>query len=352
MSVLDDPDAISRADPSDFLGVVESFSQQLVEARRRALETKVLPPADGVTSIAVLGMGGSGLSGDVLRVVLGPDYPLPIVSVKGYELPGWVGPDTLVFAVSYSGNTEEILEAFEKALERKARVLAVASGGKLLDRAAEEFLGFIQVPGGLQPRAALGYLATPVLVACERLGVASSVLPQVEEAIEVLQRRSQEWGREVPADQNVTKQTAELLAGKVPVVYGSEGLGEVAAYRWKCHLNECSKAPAFSAAFPELNHNEIVGWGGSQGVGPFAFVFLRHRGEHPRTEGHVGFTERQVPGPSAVVTSEASSPLARLLELIYHGDFAATYLAILRGVDPAPVEVIEALKRELSGEES
>lgn len=355
MNDLDDLALVGKCDPSDFLGAVEGFPDQLRDAHERSLRAELLPGLKGIDSVAVLGMGGSGISGDVARVILGEESNLFVQTLKGYELPKWVGPKTLVFAVSYSGNTEETLTTFEEATQnRRAPVVIVTTGGELAARGRKLGVPIVEVPEGLQPRAAFGYLSIPILVVCERMGLGPKAGPAIEETIALAGRRSAQWGREVPASQNSAKQLALRLAGKVPLIYGSEGLAEVAAYRWKCQFNECSKVPAWWHVFPELNHNEVVGW---KQLAPLtrdsmALLVLRHDGEHPRItkrievtlpliEANLGFVQQ--------VRAEGSSALARLIDLTYFGDFVGTYLAIAQGIDPAPVEVIAILKSKLAG---
>lgn len=333
------------SEPSDFLGVVEDFPVQLRAAFEIAQGVEAIPSIADVRSIAVLGMGGSGISGDVLSTLLA-DTQLFVATIKGYELPGWVGDQTLVFAASYSGDTEETLSVCDQAKERGAHIVSITTGGMLGDR-----FGGVRIPPGLQPRAALGYLAVPLLVICSRMGLTKSFDQDIDETIDLMQRRSKEYGRNV-AD-NPAMQLAAALQGRVPIIYGSEGIAAVAAYRWKCQLNECSKVPAFHNSFAELNHNEIVGWAelAEMTAESMALVVLRSGAEHPRIQKRIEVTLPMIQSHFSSVHSlagEGSSALARMFDLIYQGDFVATYLALLQGVDPAPVEVIATLKRKMS----
>ncbi|MGH2705010.1 MAG: bifunctional phosphoglucose/phosphomannose isomerase [Actinomycetota bacterium] len=348
---LDDVSSFARVDPDDFLGVVERFPHQLLEAWQIGLDAGGLPDVAGIDSIAVLGMGGSGISGDVASAVLGPVTRLIIGSVKGYAVPGWVGPGTLLFAVSYSGDTEETLAAFDAALERGARVVIVASGGELAERGRSGGVPVIGVPGGLQPRAAIGYLAMPILAVCARLGLVPPLADEIAEAAALAEARARECGRASPVGRNPAKALALRLARSLPVVYGSEGVAAVAAYRWKCQLNEVAKVPATTGIYPEVNHNEVVGWGGRADIArKCALVVLRHPGEHPRVARRIEVTRSLLGGNFGVVeevATQASSRLARLLDLAYIGDFTSTYLALATGIDPTPVEIIDRLKRSL-----
>jgi glucose/mannose-6-phosphate isomerase len=356
---LDDLGFVHEIDPAGFLGSVETLADQVRDGARLGRQATGLPDGSGFLGVAILGLGGSGISGDICRAVLGGSSPVFLQTVKGYALPAWVGPTTLVFAVSYSGDTEETLEAFEAALRRKARVMAVASGGRLLSRAANFGLPTIQVPGGLQPRAAIGYLAMPLLVVCERLGLGPDMASSIAESARLLEARATEYGREAPVSANAAKRLALQLLDVAPLIYGSDGPAEVAAYRWKCELNEVAKVPAVCNVFPELNHNEVVGWGpdpgrpgdprDGEGAKP-GLIVLRHDGEHPRIARRIEVTLSMLGSRFSLVEQVralGSSVLARLLDLCYLGDFTSTYLALARGVDPTPVEVIERLKQSL-----
>jgi glucose/mannose-6-phosphate isomerase len=350
---LDDAEALAATDPADFLGSVEQFPVQVEEAWKLGAEAADLPEGEGVSSLAILGVGGSGISGDAVRGVLGARSRLPVHTLRGSDLPAWVGRNTLVFAVSYSGNTEETLHLFDQARGRGARLVALTSGGVLGERAGAAGAAVVLLPDGLQPRAALGYLTIPILVVLERLGLGPHVTGDLAGAIGLLQQRAAEYGRSSPAESNAAKRLALSLMGKLPWVYGSEGLSEVAAYRWKCQMNECAKTPCSSNFFPELTHNEVVGWSGKAQLTRVngALVVLRHDGESPAMARRIDATLRLIRRSFAVATeirAQGPSELARFLDLTYLGDFTSTYLAIARGVDPAPVEPIERLKRELA----
>lgn len=293
------------------------------------------------------------MSGEVCRGVIASRSPLPVVTLRGYELPLWVGPDTLVFAASYSGNTEETLELFDRACERGARMVVVSSGGALTERARLAGVPIVGVTEGLQPRAALGCLAVPMLEICHRVGVGPAVGEDIAETIGLLECRAAECHRAVPVTTNPAKILALRLIGKLAWIYGAEGLSEVAAYRWKCQLNECAKVLACWNCFPELTHNELVGWDGQATGASAALIVLRHKGEHPRVARRIDSVLPMIEGCFDLleqVWARGSSALARLLDLCYLGDFTSTYLGLARGVDPGPVEVIECLKQRLAAD--
>lgn len=351
---LDDGAAIERLDSLDVLGAAERFAEQCREGWALGRAARDLPGADGLQHVVVLGMGGSGISGDVLRAVVEPRLAVPVVTLKGYgPLPEWVGRNSLVFAVSYSGNTEETLAAFEQAHDRGARGVTVSSGGRLAELASMYGVTHVGVPTGLQPRASLGFLSLPLLAVLCGMELLPPLDDDVAEAVEVLGEVCRRCHRRTPVANNPAKSLAVRLSGRVPVVYGGEGIGAVAAYRFKCDLNEYAKVPAHWHYLPELDHNEIVGWSGLQELtrAHYCVVLLRDRCEHERIALRFDVTARLIAGSAADVVpvhSQGQGDLARLLSLIATTQFAAIYTGLARGVDPGPVEVIEALKAELS----
>ncbi|MDQ4149859.1 MAG: bifunctional phosphoglucose/phosphomannose isomerase [Actinomycetota bacterium] len=350
MTDLDDLSAIERADPGGFLECVEGSPGQVERGWELGKGVGSLPDPAGVSSVLVTGMGGSGISGDLMNAVLGSGFPHVAYTCKGYDLPGWVGEETLVLAVSYSGRTEETLQAFEKAFARGASLVTISAGGPLADLGESRRCPAVVLPPGLQPRAALGYMSMALLGICQRMGW-TDLEADVVETVELLGKRIDEYGRRSPASGNPAKQLAARLVHRLPLVYGSEGLAEVAAYRWKCQFNECSKIASYNHFFPELDHNEISGWAGTDRLDcPTTVIVLRHRHEHPRVERRIEVTLPLIAERVTAVEevhAGGDSPLANLMDLICLGDFAATYVALLSGVDPSKVELIDEVKRQL-----
>jgi len=278
---------------------------------------------------------------------------LPVVTCKGYELPKFVDSDTLVFAVSYLGNTEETLDTTGQALERGARIVAVSSGGKLTAIAEAESIPVFRIPGGLQPRAALGYLAVPIMSALDRMGMVPGAAEKFREALPMLEVRLGEYGPSAAEDDNGPLRLARELTGFVPVVYGAEGYLAVAASRWKAQFNEMAKVPAFHNYFPELNHNETVGWENLAEVcGRCHVVVLGEPALHPRIEKRVKITIDLIQGSVGGVTricARGSNTVERLLDLVYFGDFASVYLALATGQDPTPIARIDEFKKRMAG---
>ena len=352
MSVLDDRGHIAAVDASDALGFVERAAEQWAEGVRRARASSISVQSTGIRNVVICGMGGSGVAGDVAAAVGAPVSPVPIAVVKGYDLPSYVASDTLVVCASYSGNTEETLSCFAQARARAARIVTVATGGKLAELATDEGLARISPVEGLQPRAALYSLVPSVLVTLERLNVLPDMSADLKEAESVLDARATELRREVPVVTNEAKRLAAALGGRLPIVWGQEGILAVAAVRWRCQLNENAKMPAWSAVLPELDHNEIVGYDPGIGVlADVAVIILRSPEEHPRISRRVDTTVQAMEARVGAVLQVAASgeaPLARLMSACLMGDFVSVYCALLRGVDPTPVAVIEGLKQQLA----
>ena len=352
---LDDLEALERLDSEDVLGAVERFAEQCREAWFTGKAADQLPAADGVDGVVVLGMGGSGISGDVMRALVESRLSVPIQVIKGYgqPMPEWVGRNTLVFAVSYSGSTEETVTALEEAIARGARIVTVSSGGPLADIATRHGLTHVKIPSGLQPRASLGYLTMPLLAVMVSMGLLPDLQEDVDEAVGVLTEIGERCHRKREASENPAKELANEIFGRVPVVYGGEGIGAVAAYRFKCDLNEYGKTPAFWHALPELDHNEIVGW---KELAPltkerFLLIMLRDPDEHERVALRFEITRDIVRDNVAGIVelqAEGTSPLARILSLILVTQLAAIYVGLAYGEDPGPVASIMKLKAELA----
>jgi glucose/mannose-6-phosphate isomerase len=351
---LEDKGALADLDSEDVLGAVERFPEQCREAWEIGSATPGLPRGDGIESIVVLGMGGSGVSGDVTQAVVEPRLPIPFRTIKSYgPIPGWVGRNTLAFAVSYSGSTEETVAALDTVHDRGARVVTISSGGPLKHMAVDLGLAHVQIPPGLQPRASLGYLTLPILAVLSQMGLIPKADSEVEEAVKVLSEMAADRHRDRATNENPAKDLARRIHGRVPVIYGGYGIGATAAYRFKCDLNEYGKTPAFWHYLPELDHNEIVGWNQLARLTSenFMCILLRDPSDGDRVDLRFEITRRLTEQHFAEVVeihSQGSSELARLLSLIFATQLAAIYVGFCYDVDPGPVDVIQRLKSELS----
>jgi glucose/mannose-6-phosphate isomerase len=344
----------TAGDTLGFLDAVAGLPEQLVAAHDAAavLGPSDLPRREAIDSIAVLGLGGSGIAGDVLAAVVGGELAVPVVVLKQMRTPAWIGPRTLVFALSYSGGTEETLSMTRGALAAGAPVVAVTCGGEL--GAMVEAGGglVVRCPEGLMPRAALGALVAPLFVCLFRMGMLAEAHALLVQAQEQLARRRDRCVPAVEGPANPARELARRIERTIPLVHGGGALGAVAAYRWKCDFNENAKAPAFWHAHPELDHNEICGWGqhGDVTRQVMTLVELRHGFEHERLEPRFAYAREltsEVFAQVLTVEAQGESRLAQVLDLMYLGDWVSCYVALANDVDPGPIDAIAQLKQEL-----
>ncbi len=309
------------------------------------------PDASWVQQIVAFGLGGSGIGGDILVATAGAVLPVPAVVVKSYECPAFVGEDTLVFALSASGDTEETIEATSQAALNGARVVAVTGGGELGRLAAGWGAPVIPIPLDLpQPRTAVAAMSIPPLVVLEDLGLFRGARAWIAEAVEHLKRRRDAL---VAAGEGGEPAAVARSIGRTwPLMHGGGGVGATAAQRWKTQINENAKAPAFWSTQPELCHNEVCGWGQHGDVSRqlLTVVQLRHDGEHPQVSRRfelVAELMREVVADVIEVRAQGEGDLAQLFDLILTGDLTSWWLATAEGIDPGPVPVLVDLKAQL-----
>jgi len=354
VSTLDDASLIDAVDRSQMLAAIGAAADHWRDgaARARAVSLEHIPDHSRLTNVVVCGMGGSGIAGDVVALAAAESGSLPVTVVKGSSLPSYTGPHTLVLMVSYSGDTAETLSCFEQAHAIGSQMIAIATGGRLAEMASAHAFPHVAVAAGMQPRAAFGYLAGAALAVCERLGVIGDMTADLVEADELLREQAAACAPPSATAANPAKTIADALQGVLPVVWGQEGPLAVAAARWKTQLNENAKVPAYASSFSELDHNEIVGIGpGSPRGESLAIVALRSAVEDARMTLRIDATLKVAREAGCRVVEAAvrgATTIGRLAAAAQLGDFVSTYLAVLRSVDPTPVEAIARLKAELA----
>lgn len=303
-------------------------------------------------NIVISGLGGSAIGGDILRSYALSQARLPMLVNRGYDCPAFVSPKTLFLAISYSGNTEETLSSYQQARAKGAAIICISSGGKMESMAGEDGYAMLKIPGGMVPRAATGLLFAPAALLLEKLGILKGVKSDIEETIKVLENIRQNLNPDIDIAGNPAKTIAAKLKGSIPVVWGTAGFSEAAALRWKAQINENAKSPAYYNIFPELNHNEIVGFEVPEDLlAKIALVILRDEFDHAQVKKRIAISQQIVTGrvkEVIEVSSQGKSWLARFYSLCYLGDYASTYLALEYGINPTPVKVIDYLKAELA----
>jgi glucose/mannose-6-phosphate isomerase len=349
-NVLDDPSAYARIDPGGTRALIRDLARQCRAAWREA-QALELPPGPRVDKVVILGMGGLVIAGDLLRSLAALESPVPTFVHRDYGLPRLVDVHTLLIAMSYSGDTEETVSAFEEGLRTDARKVVITAGGRLLALARSNGVPAFVFDYKSTVRGALGYGLMPLLAIAGKAGVLEDEATDVEEAASVMEDVTARIGEDVPLARNPAKQLAERLEGRLPVVYGAGVMAPV-AFRWKTQLNENSKVWAAWEELPEADHNAIVGYELPREIASRAFaVFLRAPALHPRIRLRYEFTRRLLTGAGVandVVDGEGKSPLAQMMSAVLFGDYVSLYLAVLAGVDPSPTTVIADLKRWLA----
>lgn len=344
MQVLDNLRLIAERDPFGALDVAARQAQQLIDP---LTVQQPLPSVGEIRNIVLAGMGGSALAAGIAKDWL--DLPLPFEVVRSYSLPKYVGNQTLVIASSHSGNTEETLAALDQAVERGALIAIIASGGALLERAQADGLPYVQIVGDVQPRMALFSNLRALVTLLEAYGVIGGVLGELEAVGQRLGRTAAQWRADVPATDNHAKQIALQLVGKTPVIYASNLMRSV-AYKWKISFNENAKNIAFCNALPEFNHNEFIGWSSHPVQKPFGVIDLLSSYDHPRVQRRFELSARLLSGkrPQPItVQLEGETMLEQMAWAALLADYTSIYLAILNGVEPTKVELVERLKHEL-----
>jgi glucose/mannose-6-phosphate isomerase len=333
---------------------VAAFPEQIqvaAAAAHGALDSLQLPDHDDVANVVVLGMGTSGQAGSLALEVAGPLMAIPVIAHRGYGVPNFVDSSTLVMAASYSGNTEEVLEGAANALEDGASVLCLSTGGELRDFAAANGLPHVSVtPEAPVGRAALGSLAIPMLIALEKIGFFPGGDSWITEAVEQTSRRRDS----LITEDNEARRLARRLGRAFPIIYGGNGIGSLAAERWKTQFNENAKVAAFTNRVPELTHNEVCGWGQDGDVTRqiFQLFMLRHDFEHPQVMRRLDVLDDildEVVGAIHRIDAKGEGPLAQLLDLMLVGDFVSLHSAVEQGVDPGPVPTIAEIETRVSG---
>ncbi|MFH1752871.1 MAG: bifunctional phosphoglucose/phosphomannose isomerase [Candidatus Omnitrophota bacterium] len=349
-----DTKTVRSLDKSDMLKLLSGFPGQLKEAL--AIGKKISFDKDvkrDFNKIVFCGLGGSAIGADLIRSYVAKVCRLPIIVNRDYTLPAFVDDKTLLIVSSYSGNTEETLSAYDEGRKRGANIVAITTNGKLKENTQKDKVPCIMIPAGLPPRCALGYSSIPVLVLLSKLGVISDNENEIEKTSDLLaELYKAELAPDIDPGKNISKRIARELFGKYAIIYGANQHTDCAATRWRGQLAENSKAISSTHLFPEMNHNEIVGWANPKDLmKDLAVVILRDKGDHPRVAKRMDISAsiiNKVGTKIIEISSRGDSLLGRIFSLIYIGDFVSFYLAILNDVDPTPVDSVMYLKSELA----
>ena len=350
--MLDDVGKISKIDKSDMLGTIEDFPEQIKKSYD-IIESSDLDNIYKVDNIIFSGMGGSAISGDILKAFFRDKLDIPIYVNRQYELPKWSHKDTLVIIQSYSGNTEETLSSFKHAYQKRCKIIGISSGGKLEEFCKKRDIDHIKIPSGYQPRAATGFNLFTALLCLKKTGILRmDIDKEIEECISITEDFRDNNKKSVTTEKNLSKKIAKKIFGKTPQIYGWKEYTPIAK-RWCTQFNENSKVICRYDEVSESNHNDIVGWSLDPEVAKkFACILFREKNEETiYLSTRINFMKKLFETNAAdtiEVDIQGKKKLAKMIYTMYLGDFVSCYLAMLRNIDPTPVSIISELKEELA----
>ncbi|PIP68469.1 MAG: bifunctional phosphoglucose/phosphomannose isomerase [Candidatus Omnitrophica bacterium CG22_combo_CG10-13_8_21_14_all_43_16] len=352
MNKLDNLKLIKKLDRSDMLKFISGLPGQCRDAYKIGSSVNISKPSIKISNIVFAGVGGSSIGAGLVKVYLHDELKIPVSICRNYALPDFTREDTILFCSSYSGNTEETLSCFENGLKKKAFIITLGSGGRLKEIALKNNITHISIPSGYPPRTAVGYMSIIILAILARLDLIKDKENDVKELCNVLSDiRDKEIGFEVPLVKNISKQIAAKLYKKYPVIYGTADTTEAVAMRWREQIAENAKALSSGNVFPEMNHNEIVGWKFPKNIlKDFKAIIFSDKDDYERVKERIKIISGIIKKSGSEVIllkRDSGGRLARIFSLLYIGDFVSFYLAILNNIDPTPVEVIDYLKKEL-----
>ncbi|MDO8513406.1 MAG: bifunctional phosphoglucose/phosphomannose isomerase [bacterium] len=351
MANLDQPNHIKAIDQQDMLKSIEELPDQ-IEHCWGEIKNFVLPANYiRINNVVILGMGGSGIGGMLAKALAMLDSKVPVEVANFYELPKYVGTDSLVIAVSYSGGTEETLAAFREAGKRKAKLVAITTGGELASVASNFKAPVYKISYKSQPRAALGYSFVSTLGILCKLGLIDLGKDDVEETILLMRGIRTKLAPTVPTYQNEAKKIAMTLQNVFPVTIGAGVMAPV-AYRWRTQINENSKHLGFDLMLPELCHNWLTGLRLPADILKQMYVlFLQSKHDHPRNKQRQNIIGQLLQKKGikfdTITVQPSSSILAEMLLMLYLGDYVSYYMAILDEVNPTSIEEVDFLKKQL-----
>ncbi|OUJ18720.1 Glucose-6-phosphate isomerase Pgi [Methanonatronarchaeum thermophilum] len=333
---------INRYDSEGMLKELEMYPEMCLKAYQK---TDIQMDLTNIKNIVITGMGGSAIGGYMLEKLLRNKISTPIIVNRDYDLPKYVDKKTLLLTVSYSGNTKETLSSIKKALKKGCKIACITSNGKLQKIAEKNKIKTFQPPTGLQPRAAFPYLFIPLLKILENSNQTKK--HDIEETIKTLKQIKKTNQPETPIEKNIAKKTAKNLKNTIPVIYGYQKM-EPVAYRWKCQINENAKQFSIFNRYPELNHNEVVGWSNPI-TKNMTVCLIREQNEPQKTTQLINATKNTFKYAKNIneIKAPGKTPLTKMLSGVYIGDYVSIYLATLNKVNPTPVKPITKIKNKL-----
>lgn len=349
--MLDDLAHISKIDKSNMLDTLENFPKQIKESKE-IVNSSSLGSIYKIDNIVISGMGASSISGDIVQSLFRDKIDIPIYVNRQYDLPKWANKDTLLISQSYSGNTEETLSTFKHGWQKRCKMIGISSGGKLQEYCEKREIPHIKIPQGLPPRCATGYILTSSIYALKKIGLLIDIDNEIEESITVSEEVINKNKKDIPEINNYAKQLAKKILNTIPQVYGFTFYTPITK-RWCSQFNENSKIISRYDEVPECNHNDIIGWSLNPEVTKnFSCILFRDsENESIYISKRLNFMKNLFENTTEniiEIKTQGKKRLSKMIYLLCLGDFVSCYLAILRNIDPTPVEAITTLKTELA----
>jgi len=349
--MLDDANLISQIDKSDILSKIYRLPEQIQETQEIVKDTH-LENIYKVDNIIISGMGASGITGEIIQKLFRDRLNIPIYINRRYDLPKWAHKNTLLISQSYSGNTEETLSAFKNGFQKRCKIIGISSGGKLEEYCKGREVPHIKIPSNYPPRTATGYILFSSILALKNIGILNFDLDaEIQDSISVTDELRNHVNKEKKETENIAKQIAKKIHGLIPQIYGYNEYVPIAR-RWCTQFNENSKIHSRSNVFPELNHNETVGYDAPERLNKnHSVILIRDQQEPPEIRNRIETTADLVlinANKVMEIKAKGEGKLAKMLSIMCIGDYTSVYLAILQKKDPTPVKIIDRVKSELA----
>lgn len=340
---------VSKVDTEDMWGLMSDFPNHWKQITELTEKVKLTIDRSKIKNICFAGMGGSAIGADLIRAYSLDSCPYPVQVNRHYKIPNYVNEETLFIACSFSGNTEETLSALTTALQKGAQIIAVTSGGSLKKHAIENEFDYIQIPGGMPPRAALAYSFVPLFRIFQQLGFLNEADEVLEQTHSLLKDGV---GNYKDMDGNDALALAEELNHSLPLIYSDALMMEPVNLRWRGQIEENAKMLVYGNLIPEMNHNEIVGWEHiAHLTGRLTVVMLKDKEDNPRVKKRMEIVKDLVMDQALSVieiSTIGETRLERLFSLVQLADWVSMYLALLNEIDPTPITKIDILKNKLA----
>ena len=347
-----DSQLLKSVDKENMFDVLKNFHNQIKDAVQIAEKIDVASiDTSEIKNIVVNGLGGSAIGGDFARSYTNYEITVPIFVNRNYSLPSFVNPNTMSIISSYSGNTEETNSTYSEAIKRNSKIICISSGGSVEKTAIANNHLLVKIPGGLQPRCALGYSFFTLIILLSKLGFIKNLSPDIDAVISKIEKKSVLY-TDFNSEENLAIKLANKLKGKLPIVYSSVDILDVVNLRWRGQLSENAKILAYGNFYPEMNHNELVGWKLNEDILKKIVVIMLEDGEdNERIKLRMEITSgimKKYANDVIKLKGEGKNKLERIFDLVYLGDWVSYYLAIMNKINPTPVEAIDFLKNKLT----